>query len=101
MSPKKAASKSKETQADPMESVEQKAWKPSKCTDFHLHGCVKDGLLHPHDKMQWRRAVGEILPGRNPKKLLLSFRSFLADSGFLPLISFMAFCITGGFRSIT
>jgi len=87
MSPKKAASKSKETQADPMESVEQKAWKPSKCTDFHLHGCVKDGLLQPHDKMQWRRAVGEILPQEESQEVV-TFLSFVPRGFAIPASDF-------------
>ena len=51
MSPKKAASKPKWTQAEPVESADQDAWRPSKCIDFYLHGLVKEGVLQSHEKM--------------------------------------------------
>ena len=87
MSPKKGASKSKGAQADPVESAEREAWKPSKCIDFHLHGLVKEGLLQPREKMQWHRVIGDV-PPREESQEIVTFLSFVLRGFAIPASDF-------------
>jgi hypothetical protein len=87
MSPKKAASKPKWTQAELVESADQDAWRPSKCIDFYLHGLVKEGLLQSREKMQWHRAIGDV-PPREESQEIITFVSFVLRGFAIPASDF-------------
>jgi len=72
-----------------VESAEREAWKPSKCTDFHLHGLVKESLLQPRKKINWRRAIGDVPPREEPQEIV-AFLSFVLRGFAIPASDF--FC---------